>query len=636
MNDEDDDDDDPDYPSPVTSHTSANHQGFIFGLSSQNVDMLSLHPPAEHVPKYWKVYKENVDPLAKIIHVPTTEPTILGAKDHLEKIPRGLEALLFAIYYGAVTSMWPEETREMFGEDKNDLLARYRFGIEQSLARADFLQSDEYIVLQAFVIFLICLRRNDDARVIWTLTGLVVRMAQTLGIHRDGSHFDLPAFDIEMRRRLWWQICILDSRASEDHGCDPTINDHNFDTQMPLNVNDTDLSPDMKELPEAKIGCTEMTFGLIRFEITSVLRRIQYVPPGPKRCTRFFSEATVERKEQWIRECHARLEERYLQNTDMSVPLYWVSYDPKTSSPSFLTPFQVIATVSRLIMSKMWLIIYHPFQRIDGGTSLPQETRDKLFETSLENIEYSLLLETEEKTRRWGWLFRTYVQWHAIAFLLSELRVRTTGPEVERAWRAIEFVTNRKWADDLATNKLKSHLWKPLKKLMAIAKAERDKELEIERQNAQLQLQAQAESQRLDPIDPIMSVDLGVERLYPPELFAGSQSNGFHNTWVDPFNPSANIGQISAAIPNNFQTSMPTATGSDGFPLSSNGSADWTNFGVTDPSQTSPIMPSTGSVDWENWDNLVQEFGMEVDQPQQPDGAPGPYSSTFGGITQWY
>ena len=287
--------------------------------------MLSLHPPSEYIPKYWQIYKENVDPLVKIIHIPSMEPTILEAKGRLDKIHRGLEALLFAIYYGAVTSMWPEETRAEFGEEKNDLLARFRFGIEQALARADFLQSDEYIVLQAFVIFLICLRRNDDARVIWTLTGLVVRMAQTLGIHRDGSHFGLLPFDVEMRRRLWWQICILDSRASEDHGCDPTILDQAFDTQMPLNVNDSDLSPDMKELPEERIGCTEMTFGLIRFEITKILRRIQYIPPGPKSCYKYFSEATTEQKEQWIRECHQQIEEKYLQDCDMSVPLYWVS-----------------------------------------------------------------------------------------------------------------------------------------------------------------------------------------------------------------------------------------------------------------------------------------------------------------------
>lgn len=191
-------DEDKDYPSPETSHSNSSHQGFIFGFSSQNVDMHALHPPSEHVPIYWKIYKENVDPLVKVIHAPSIEPTILEAKDRLDKIHRGLEALMFAIYYGTITSLWPEEVREQFGEEKTDLLARYRFGLEQALARADFLQSDEMIVLQAFIIFLICLRRNDDARIIWTLTGLIVRMAQTLGLHRDGTHFNLPPFQIEM------------------------------------------------------------------------------------------------------------------------------------------------------------------------------------------------------------------------------------------------------------------------------------------------------------------------------------------------------------------------------------------------------------------------------------------------------
>src|SRR5690349_18440693 len=79
------------------------------------------------------------------------------------------------------------------------------------------------------------------------------------------------------------------------------------------------------------------------------------------------------------------------------------------------------------------------------GATLPQETKDKLFITSLENIEYSILLETEARTMKWGWLFRTYVQWHAIAFLLSELCVRTKGEAVERAWRALETTAGCWW-----------------------------------------------------------------------------------------------------------------------------------------------------------------------------------------------
>jgi hypothetical protein len=216
--------------SPTNSY-EANHQGFIFGFSSTNVDMLTLHPSPELIPRMWEIFKVNVDPLVKVLHIPTVEPIILSAKDNLEHISKTLEPLMFAIYYGtsylpclekllltnvsgAVTSLTAQDCVTEMGEAQPILLTRYRFALEQALARASFMDSEEMIVLQAVVIFLIVLRRNDDARIIWTLTGLVVRIAQTIGIHRDGSHFALTPFEIEMRRRLWWQVCILDARAS--------------------------------------------------------------------------------------------------------------------------------------------------------------------------------------------------------------------------------------------------------------------------------------------------------------------------------------------------------------------------------------------------------------------------------------
>lgn len=96
-----------------------------------------------------------------------------------------------------------------------------------------------------------------------------------------------------------------------------------------------------------------------------------------------------------------------------------------------------------------------------------------------------MLLETDARTKKWGWLFRTYVQWHAIAFLLSELCIRTKGEAVERAWRALEATSDRWW---FPLNSGSPHgkgqqgfLWKPLRKLLAKAKAAREKEFALER-----------------------------------------------------------------------------------------------------------------------------------------------------------
>ncbi|KAK3068496.1 hypothetical protein LTR53_013883 [Teratosphaeriaceae sp. CCFEE 6253] len=336
-----------------------------------------------------------------------------------------------------------------FKEDKQVLLLRYRFAFERSLARASFLTTEELIVLRAFVIFLVCLRRNHDPRVIWTLTGLVVRISQTLGIHRDGLHFGLPPFEVEMRRRLWWQVCDLDVRASEDHGCDPTIVEQAFDTKMPLHINDADIGPDTKEFPPARQGCTNMTLCLIRFEVANTFRRINFIPPcGPR--TGWDENAAqavmLQDKEKWITECHQRLEERYLQHCDMSVPLFWVT-----------------ATVARLMVR--W------------GATLPKETKDKLFITSLENIEYSLLHESEARTMKWGWVFRTYMQWHALAFMLSELCHRSAGDLVERAWVAVERTRDGRWGRPLTGDARAGHVWRPLRKLYRRAKEARQRSM---------------------------------------------------------------------------------------------------------------------------------------------------------------
>lgn len=142
-------------------------------------------------------------------------------------------------------------------------------------------------------------------------------------MHRDGEKFGLSPYDTEMRRRLWWQICVLDVRASEDHGSDPSIFDHTFDTKFPLSINDADIDPDAKEPPKPREGISEMTFVLIRFEICALSKRLQYTPPGRGPCPMGNPiRLTLEEKEDLIKETSVRLEEKYLKHCENAGPLY--------------------------------------------------------------------------------------------------------------------------------------------------------------------------------------------------------------------------------------------------------------------------------------------------------------------------
>ena len=134
-----------------------------------------------------------------------------------------------------------------FSASKSELSLRYRLGLEHALAKADFLNFPDIVLIQAFAIFLLLARRHDSPRFVWMMTGLVIRMAQYLGLQRDGAQFKhLTPFEIETRRRVWWAVCILDLRASEDQGTDPAITSGSFDTKMPLNINDVDIDPNSK------------------------------------------------------------------------------------------------------------------------------------------------------------------------------------------------------------------------------------------------------------------------------------------------------------------------------------------------------------------------------------------------------
>jgi hypothetical protein len=644
--------DEEDYPSPEQSgsgsshHSHPHHAGFIFGYSSLSNSLRNLHPSPSQVFTLWEIYKENVDPVVKILHRPSMRRWLLDVSGSLDNLNKSVEAMLFSIYYAAVTSMNPAQCLSLLGEERDASLAKYRFAVEQSLARAGFLNSASLMLLQAFVLFLICVRRHDDTRFVWTLSGLAIRLAQSLGIHRDGSNFGISPFETEMRRRLWWHICILDVRSSEDHGTDPSIFEQFYDSRLPLNINDEDISPETTISPTERVGCTEMTFCLIRFEVSVTVRRLTYIPPGAGPCNEHASGQTLQDKERLIDALHKRLEERYLQYCDMSVPIYWVT-----------------ATVARLIMAKMWLVVHHPLQRQDRGASLPQDTRDRLFLTSIEVIEFSRLLETHESTEKWGWLFRTYMQWHAVAFVLSELCIRPRSPAVERAWRAVESVYDG-WDSSSGSGK-RGMLWRPMRKLMTKARSVRAQQARVHNKNAPVFPKDGSigphypnQSATLDGVYPILDAHLDAFDIDPMIDPADSAKPSPLNPQAPPPSSKSPLSGQPQPPPKSLSTSNPQP---DLTPATRNLSDDDINQWlvqeqrlpggvgnilnqdpVADLADLGPNMSQMGNgtssseggmdLDWTGWNQAVKDFQMDMQQAQRA-GADGMSVSGPAGYT---
>lgn len=205
-----------------------------------------FYPTVKEASFLWQAFLENVNPLTKCIHIPTFQPQFFEAMQNPIAASKQIDALVLAILAISLNSLSDDDCRVQLGDGKKRLLRRYHVATQRSLANANFLKSSDITVLQAFFYFLLSIRTELDPRVLWLLTGMCARIGQRIGIHRDGASLGLSPFQTEMRRRLSWQVCILDAHTGQLSGSGGTMGSGLPDMIDPLNVNDEDLHPDMK------------------------------------------------------------------------------------------------------------------------------------------------------------------------------------------------------------------------------------------------------------------------------------------------------------------------------------------------------------------------------------------------------
>lgn len=433
----------------------------------------------------------------------------------------------------------------------------------------------------------ICVRRSDESRFVWTLSGLAIRIAQALGLHRDGTCFNLPPFETEMRRRVWWSICVLDLRSAEDHGFEPMLAESSYDTKFPLNINDSDIEPDSVEFPEPREGFTEMTLCILRNNINTTVRRIVTSRlPQPGTVSDEEMLALLKEKERTVEDFENIVEEKFVPCCDRSKPL------------SFL-----VASISRLVAAKMRLRVYHPFLKPGSGVELSQQTKDRLFLASVEGFEFVRALESDSITAKWSWLTRTFAAWDSLAHLLTELCVRTKGELVDRAWEAVRWVFDTWGQFDRGTTK--KMLWGPLQRLRE--KAERIREADQARERAMTTGQPDSSSSSgppaMDAADDGMFTRIGPTGAEPIDPLASSSSM--------PVSTPVLGSVLSSLEPQPLAFHQPSSTqqpqeepwvSNDQLPLNPAGNDD--------------------IIDWAAWEDMLRSYKMEIDHVNSEQRGP--------------
>lgn len=132
-------------------------------------------------------------------------------------------------------------------KEYNDLTA-------QCLVMADITQPITGMVEALILHMLAEYARSRDAEVgILISTGIIVRLAMRMGLHRDpGPYPSIPVFQGEMRRRVWAAVRSIDLLFSAQAGLPPIVRPRDTNTEIPRNIYDDELHENMNELPPSR------------------------------------------------------------------------------------------------------------------------------------------------------------------------------------------------------------------------------------------------------------------------------------------------------------------------------------------------------------------------------------------------
>ncbi|OCT50008.1 putative fungal specific transcription factor [Cladophialophora carrionii] len=391
---------------------------FMGSNTSLPQNLTQYHPRHAEAMILWQTHVENVEPICKILHVPTTFQMLDRVSREPETVSRADECLLFAIYHFAVFSLTEDDCARKFGQARNKMLQRFHFATRLALVNAAFLRTTEMSILQALVLFLIPGRFIYDPHTYWILTGVAVRIAQRMGLHRDGEQLGLHPFEVQMRRRLFYQLLPLDGIASKMSGTGIATMTDPWDTQQPSNIHDDQIWLGMTEPPQERKGATDMIFCLTRAFVGKAMARAEQ----SKHDTQSNDDA-----ETLIAETESQVEEKYIRYCNVVDPLHYLTV---CLARSAITAMRLRARLPK-----------------DKNQAITDTEARELFQLAQDILQTDLAASANTSLRRYRWHLRSFFiwgSWDSLIFTITSLQKPDLLPPAttDAAWRRVEELYN--------------------------------------------------------------------------------------------------------------------------------------------------------------------------------------------------
>ncbi|PSS23149.1 hypothetical protein M430DRAFT_117037 [Amorphotheca resinae ATCC 22711] len=393
--------------------------GFFFGTAVHQASLIDYLPSRLAADRLIKQYFLAVHHIAKVLHRPTFEREYDTFWDEVSlgiEPPPSVQTVVFAAMFSGVVSMDEADVIRDFGVSKASLVENFKLGTETALSRANFLRTTKIETLQGFVMYLIPLCRGEISRAHSVLVGAAIRMAECMGLHRDGETYGMSPLETNLRRLIWHQLCFLDIRTCEATGPRPIIRREDFDTRFPLNVDDIDLHAS-GDPPVTENRWTDATFSLIRMEINEMIRTIWVDRTRLER-----RKVTLTAVLSKIETFKANMAARYDHLMDDRIPVQ-----------------KCARVVKALLLSRLLTMVLHRYHN-SVASPMPDRLRKLMISGGIITLETAITLETSPDLRSWTWYSGALQQYHTAVLFLMEIVIYPDRKEAARIWPLLAYI----------------------------------------------------------------------------------------------------------------------------------------------------------------------------------------------------
>lgn len=151
-----------------------------------------------------------------------------------------------------------EEPSELHGKTM-EMSTAFRIAAEQALIVGEYTKKLYLHMVQTLILLCTASTHKDNVDNSWLFLGMVVRVAMSMGLHRDPEQFPQISYgEREIRRRLWTVITCSDLLYSVQLGLPPMVKQEECDTKLPRNLHDDEIGEGITEEPPER-GREELT-----------------------------------------------------------------------------------------------------------------------------------------------------------------------------------------------------------------------------------------------------------------------------------------------------------------------------------------------------------------------------------------